>query len=196
MGHREQLLAGARRCLYERGYARTTARDIVAACDANLASIGYHFGSKEALMSAALVEAFEEWGEEIDRVLFDASDASLTQRLESMWTGMVDSFTKHRPLWVAGVEAFALADHLPELREKLATSYAQARPSLASVVVPLDEDERPDDRTLRAVGSFLLALMTGLSVQRLLDPESAPSGHDMLDALRTITEAVRESEAS
>ena len=30
-----------------------TARDIVAASGANLASIGYHFGSKEALLSAA-----------------------------------------------------------------------------------------------------------------------------------------------
>ncbi|NHW87893.1 helix-turn-helix transcriptional regulator, partial [Escherichia coli] len=46
MGHRERLLAGARNCLYERGYTRTTARDIVAASDTNLASIGYHFGSK------------------------------------------------------------------------------------------------------------------------------------------------------
>jgi AcrR family transcriptional regulator len=51
MGHREALLAGARRCLLERGYARTTARDLVAASDTNLASIGYHFGSNEALLN-------------------------------------------------------------------------------------------------------------------------------------------------
>ncbi|MGH3839469.1 MAG: TetR family transcriptional regulator, partial [Pseudonocardiaceae bacterium] len=41
MGHREALLDGARRCLLERGYARTTARDLVAASGTNLASIGY-----------------------------------------------------------------------------------------------------------------------------------------------------------
>ena len=41
MGHREDLLEGAKRCLYEKGYARTTARDIVAASGTNLASIGY-----------------------------------------------------------------------------------------------------------------------------------------------------------
>ena len=28
MGNREDLLAGAKKCLYEKGYARTTARDI------------------------------------------------------------------------------------------------------------------------------------------------------------------------
>ncbi|WP_249044824.1 helix-turn-helix domain-containing protein [Crossiella equi] len=60
MGHREDLLAGAKRCLFERGYARTTARDIVAASGTNLASIGYHFGSKEALMTQALIEALTE----------------------------------------------------------------------------------------------------------------------------------------
>jgi AcrR family transcriptional regulator len=31
MGNREALLEGARECLSERGYARTTARDIAAA---------------------------------------------------------------------------------------------------------------------------------------------------------------------
>ena len=33
MGNREDLLAGAKKCLYEKGYARTTARDIASAAD-------------------------------------------------------------------------------------------------------------------------------------------------------------------
>src|SRR5256714_10188090 len=58
--HREQLLRGAIECLKEKGYARTTARDIAAAADANLASIGYHFGSKEALLDAAVAAVSDE----------------------------------------------------------------------------------------------------------------------------------------
>jgi AcrR family transcriptional regulator len=61
VGHREDLLAGARRCLEKRGYARTTARDLVAESGTNLASIGYHFGSKEALLNEAIGESFQEW---------------------------------------------------------------------------------------------------------------------------------------
>ena len=57
MGHKDDLLDGAKRCLYEKGYARTTARDIVAASGTNLASIGYHYGSKENLLNAALMSA-------------------------------------------------------------------------------------------------------------------------------------------
>src|SRR3712207_8498210 len=74
MGHREKLLAGAKRCLYERGYGRTTARDIVEASGTNLASIGYHFGSKEALLNAAMIEAVGEWGEELERGLLADAD--------------------------------------------------------------------------------------------------------------------------
>ncbi|WKU05012.1 TetR/AcrR family transcriptional regulator [Micromonospora sp. HUAS LYJ1] len=189
MGHRERLLAGARVCLYERGYTRTTARDIVAASNTNLASIGYHFGSKEALLTAALVQAFEEWGVEIDRVLRDGTQPDLMDRLESMWTGLVESFGSHRPLWVAGIEAFALAEHLPVLREQLAESYSRARPALAAFVIQ-NGGENVSEETRKAVGSFLLALMTGLTVQRLLDPEAAPSGKELAAALRLIIGAV------
>ncbi|MGH3910201.1 MAG: TetR/AcrR family transcriptional regulator, partial [Pseudonocardiaceae bacterium] len=69
MGNREALLAGAKQCLYEKGYGRTTARDIAAASGVSLAAIGYHFGSKEALLNAALMQATMEWGEELERAL-------------------------------------------------------------------------------------------------------------------------------
>ncbi|XVS67892.1 TetR/AcrR family transcriptional regulator [Actinosynnema sp. CA-299493] len=186
MGHREQLLTGAKQCLYERGYASTTARDIVAASNTNLASIGYHFGSKDALLSAALVAAFEEWGTEIDRVMAAAgSDGTVANRLEAMWAGVLESFTSHRPLWVAGLEAFALAERMPELRERLATTYRRARPSLGGLAVP-DGDE--EDPTRLAAGSFLLAVMMGLTVQSLIDPTAMPTASDLLSAVRAITD--------
>ena len=36
MGHREDLLEGAKRCLLEKGFVRTTARDIVKESGTNL----------------------------------------------------------------------------------------------------------------------------------------------------------------
>jgi AcrR family transcriptional regulator len=42
VGNREQLLEAAKRCLYEKGYSRTTARDIATAANVSLAAIGYH----------------------------------------------------------------------------------------------------------------------------------------------------------
>ena len=61
ISHRDQLLEGAIECLRTKGYARTTARDIAHAANGNLASIGYHFGSKEALLNEAITRACDEW---------------------------------------------------------------------------------------------------------------------------------------
>ena len=57
MGNREDLLAGARKVIIERGAAKATARDIAAAAGVSLAAIGYHFGSKERLITEALTGA-------------------------------------------------------------------------------------------------------------------------------------------
>ena len=178
MGHRERLLAGARRCLFERGYARTTARDIVAASGTNLASIGYHFGSKEALLNAAMIEAIDEWGEELKGALItDADVGSMDpiERFESIWTRVIESFEAHRPLWVANFEAFMQAQHSPELREQLAAGHEEARFGLAALFQGTDES-MVDERVAQTVGSFYVALMSGLITQWLLDAQRAPSG--------------------
>ncbi len=65
MGHREDLLEGAKRCLLEKGVRAHHARDIVAASGTNLASIGYHYGSKEALLNLAFLRLTEEWGGDV-----------------------------------------------------------------------------------------------------------------------------------
>jgi AcrR family transcriptional regulator len=53
----------------KRGYAHTTARDIVAASDTNLASIGYHYGSTRALLNAAVLAAMDDFGAEMARAI-------------------------------------------------------------------------------------------------------------------------------
>jgi hypothetical protein len=42
------------------------------------------------------------------------------------------------------------------------------------------------ERSARTAGSFYLALLSGVMVQWLVDPERAPSGRDMAETLRTI----------
>ncbi|MBE1484564.1 TetR/AcrR family transcriptional regulator [Plantactinospora soyae] len=206
MGHREQLLEGAKRCLYERGYARTTARDIVAASGTNLASIGYHFGSKDALLTAAMIEAMDEWGDELGRAIVVDPGATPPDRLAAIWTGVAESVTNHRPLWAASIDLLTQMDHQPELRERLAAAIEAGRVSFTSLVLagveaPADAGggngagangsagKTPADGSASAVGSLVMAVITGLTVQCLLDPERAPSGSDLVAAIRTIEEA-------
>jgi len=195
VGHREKLLTGAKRCLYERGYARTTARDIVAASGTNLASIGYHFGSKEALLTAAMIEAIDEWGDELERALITDTDADTMdpiERFESVWRRVIESFEMHRPLWVSSFEAFAQVERSPELREQLAAGQEEARFGLAALFQKMDES-MVDERLARTVGSFYLGLLSGVMVQWLVDPERAPTGRELAEALRTILASVQSS---
>ncbi|WNG29756.1 TetR/AcrR family transcriptional regulator [Cystobacter fuscus] len=189
MGNREDLLAGARRCLYEKGYARTTARDIVAAAGTSLAAIGYHFKSTEALLNAALLQTCEEWGEEVRRALAaeDLSEATFLERFEAIWKRAFESFDTHRRMVSASIEAYASAGHVPEVREQLAAGMEAGRVQLARMFQDLDATA---DRKAWAVGSFYQALLSGLLLQWLVDPERAPSSKDLTDALRLIAASV------
>lgn len=180
--------------MYERGYGRTTARDIVEASGTNLASIGYHFGSKEALLNAAMMEAVGEWGEELERILAaeDDEDADPMVRFEATWTRAIGSFEAHRPALIASFEAFVQAERSPKLREQIAGGHEEARLWLAALFGKIGGTA--GERSERAVGSFYLALLNGLMVQWLLDPERAPTGHDVAEALRTILASVRSAE--
>jgi len=54
---RQQLLEIAGRVFAEKGYARTTSREICAAAGTNVAAVNYHFGGKDGLYEAVLIEA-------------------------------------------------------------------------------------------------------------------------------------------
>src|SRR5215218_3819225 len=191
MGHRERLLVGAKHCLYEIGYGRTTARDLVEASGTNLGSIGYHFGSKEALLDAAMMEAVGEWSRELERILQAdvEEDAGPEERFESMWTRVIESFEAHRPALIASFEAFVRAEHAPELRDRISASHEKARLWLAALFPRIGS--AAGEGSERTVGSFYLALLKGLMVQWLLDPEHVPTGHDVAEAMRMLSEGVR-----
>lgn len=190
MGHREDLLAGAKRCLLEKGYLRTTARDIVAASGTNLASIGYHYGSKEALLNRAMFEAIEEWGEELDRNMARLpADAGPTQRFERFWSVMIESFPSYRHLWAATFEVFAALEEMPELHAMIREATEEARRGWAQLFLGIDPTAEP--RKAHVVGSFYYALMAGVMSQWLVDPDHAPSAADLTEALLTVTGAVR-----
>ncbi|MBV1856466.1 TetR/AcrR family transcriptional regulator [Catellatospora tritici] len=185
MGHREDLLLGAQRCLIEIGYARTTARDIVAASGANLASIGYHYGSKEALLNEALIAAIETQGEHLARAMAAVDHtAGPMQRFEQVWTVVVDHFNSNRQLWLGSFEVFAQVDRAPAVRKALAETIQQGREGLARLFHP--EAELMDEAGRLALGSFFQALMTGVMTQWLVDPDRAPTGADLAGAVRVL----------
>ncbi|MEA2964282.1 MAG: TetR/AcrR family transcriptional regulator, regulator of cefoperazone and chloramphenicol, partial [Alphaproteobacteria bacterium] len=50
-GTRERILRTAERLFAERGFSGVSVRELAAAAQVNIASIGYHFDNKEGLLS-------------------------------------------------------------------------------------------------------------------------------------------------
>jgi AcrR family transcriptional regulator len=186
MGHREDLLAGAVRCLYEKGYARTTARDIVAASGTNLASIGYHYGSKEALMNEALFKAMDEWGAELSQAASAdlGPDATSLERFEAIWTWMIEAFPAQRHMIAATLDIFTQAESVPEVRTAIADGLNDGRHLWASLIH--GTDAAADEEKARMIGSVYQAILSGSGALWLIDPDQAPSGHELAEALRLI----------
>jgi AcrR family transcriptional regulator len=98
VGHRDQLLTAARRLLETKGYAHITARDLVAESGTNLASIGYHFGSKAALLNQAIADAFAGWAAQLADFVMADPDATPLQRASTTWAAARDALPGCRPM--------------------------------------------------------------------------------------------------
>jgi AcrR family transcriptional regulator len=177
MSNRTALLEGAKECLRTKGYARTTARDLVAASGANLSSIGYHFGSKEALLAEAFDELFLEYTERLTAAAGGDPAMSALARVAESWRQMLAEMPEYESMMLAFVESIGPSVRSPELREKLAEHYQRTRDEVAaSVRVSLGEAPGADPDV---IASYLIAVHDGLMIQFLVDPSRTPSGEQL-----------------
>ena len=191
MGNREDLLDGAKRCLLEKGYAATTARDIAAASGVSLAAIGYHFGSKDALMNQAVFESVGDWADELQHGM-DADeilDGSPLQRFEAAVDRTLSSFGgPDRGLWAAQLELMALVLHNDDLRAFLGGLQGLAGQGIAELFLGIDAEADPE--ASRRAGPVMQSLFIGLMAKYFLDPKQAPTAQDFAEGLRIVAQRV------
>ncbi len=188
MGNREDLLAGARKALLERGLAKVTARDIAAAAGVSLAAIGYHFGSKDRLIVEAVTEgAGNEIGDGMDAAIRDATGegASLWDSLALTWNGMLDVVQNHREQLLLSFENAANVIRSEELQAYLAEASESAYSELANLLRELHPDL--DDAAARAVAKLYFILFQGYATMWLMAPGSELlTGEDVELAVKTL----------
>jgi AcrR family transcriptional regulator len=185
MGHKDALLEAARDLIMKKGFAATTARDLVAASDTNLGSIGYHFGSREALLSRAMESLFDEWTGLLASAAFSEQDAPPLERATALWKTTLASLDEHRPLIRAFIEALAYAERSPEFREQMRDHYRRSRRAVARLVeAALGPDAVAKGADPMVLALFLIAVFDGLAIQSRLAPEDTPTGEELVDALR------------
>lgn len=127
--NRDKLLDGALACLRERGYGNTSSRDIARAAGVNIASINYHFGSKDALLDDALGRCFSTWNQRVQEAFDHSRAAGPAGQILAVLEATVDSFEQIRPAVYACVESYA-----PALRsEALRSAWPPDMPTFGSI---------------------------------------------------------------
>ncbi|GAA1715160.1 TetR/AcrR family transcriptional regulator [Kribbella yunnanensis] len=189
MGNREALVEGAKQCLVQKGYGRTTARDIASTAGVSLAAIGYHFGSKEALLNEAMREALDEWGADVGRALAPAAGQNTSyERFVGTWQQAIGSLSEAnvKALWTTQFEVLSAGQ--PGLLAELSKLQGEAREGLAHLFGGVDADA--DQAEVDRIGSFFQALLLGVVVLYLFDPTKAPSPEDLAASIRIIAERI------
>jgi AcrR family transcriptional regulator len=168
--NRSRLLEGTLRCLERLPPERITSRAIADESGANLASITYHFGSKDRLVTEAVIEGLDRWLEEIDRRLGDLESHDPAARYRRAGEVIERSRRRHVGLARNFLGALAKAQHDPRIRGLLAAGFRRTRPNVASLL------GLGDDRAGEDAAGLVLALFNGLLFQVLIDPALAIEG--------------------
>jgi AcrR family transcriptional regulator len=184
--NRSNLLEGTIRCLERLPPERVTARAIAEESGANIASITYHFGSKDDLVTEAVVAGLDRWLAEIADALGDLERFKPSERLRRAYAAVDATRRRHSGLARNFMGALARAQHDDRIRATLAEGFRRTRPRVASLL-GLGTDQGGED-----AAGLVHSIFTGLLFQELLDPSLAIEGKRMEHAqarLRTILPA-------
>jgi AcrR family transcriptional regulator len=182
--NRANLVEGTLRCLERLPPERVTARAIAAESGANLASITYHFGSKDELVTEAVITGLDRWLEEIAAALTGVDTREPAARLELAHEVLEATRRRHEGLARNFLAALARAQHDGRVRELLADGFRHTRPNVAAVI-GLGADQPGED-----AAGLIHSLFTGLLFQSLLDPGLAIEGERMAAGLARLRRAL------
>jgi AcrR family transcriptional regulator len=168
--NREQLIDGALRCLERLPADRITARVIAEESGANLASIAYHFGSKDGLVTAAVIKGLDRWLAEVEQALATLESGTPAERLRRAHAVIERTRRRHAGLVRNFVVALAKAPHDPLVSEQLAAGFHRTRPAVADLL------ELGGDQAGRDAAGLALAIFYGLMIQVQVDDGLAIAG--------------------
>lgn len=187
MGNKEDLLAAARTCIYERGFAATTARDIATTAGVSLAAIGYHFGSKDRLLTEAFTdETGRVIGDDLERRIRATAGQSAGAAFPQVWDGIAELFDRNRDVLVASMENVVRIYRTPSEQTRMGEMHDIAVSEIADLVA--ESYPGLDGSRARAVAELYFVILNGLVMQWMSSPDAeVPSGARLAAALSALT---------
>ena len=168
---KQNLLTSALKLFAEKGFAKTSTREIALAAGANIAAISYYFGDKEGLYRAAFVEPMGNPHDDI--ALYDQPHFTLRESLEGFYVGFLE------PMKQGELVQHCMRLHFRELLEptglwqqEIEQSITPAHAALIRVLCRNLKLARADDELHR-----LAFAISGLALQVFV-------GRDVIQAIR------------
>ena len=160
---RQRLLDAAIDLIENAGPAAATSRAITATADANLGAITYYFGSKDALVAAALADAGRRLLQPVIDALSDAS-SPIEQMLRA--SRLLPEVLGANPGALRGyVQALAIAVHDPGVREAIAALHHDMMRLLAEQIRSHQDAEIvPTWVDPEAMSAVIVSLVDGVAV--------------------------------
>jgi AcrR family transcriptional regulator len=169
-GTRDRLMRATREAIRDVGMPATTAREIVGRASANLASIPYHFGTKDALVAEALIAEAHDLVSPVLTLL--ASDRPAAERATDAVAMLNDLFEASRSQVPVYLAALAAAPHAPGVRSGLGVLWAELRARLADDIArQVGESRLPEWVSPSAMAAVILSLVNGVIVASVIDPD-------------------------
>ncbi len=167
---RERLLRAAVDCLRSNGITGATSRAIAARAEANLGSITYHFGSKDELLTQALLGVIRDQLDPVLSILAGHDSDPKVRMLaavEALMAGF-DAVSADAPIYL---EALLHASRLPKLESGVRELFAQLRGFLADQI----SEQRAAGRLPAwvdpdASAGLLVAVAHGVVLTSVVDP--------------------------
>lgn len=186
MGNREALLTAARACLLERGYAKTSARDIASAAGVSLAAIGYHFGSKENLLAQAVTEAVgDELGTWIDATIrLIAPGTSMGETYARFCAMLPQIFAAQRSVLLASAENVIRTARSPDASNFAPQAIDQSISAMAQILQDVHNDL--DSATARALAKTYMVAINGAFLVWLVSPDAMLTEREASQALSVL----------
>ena len=163
----QRLLAAAQRLLTSGGFEALKLSAIARAAGESKASIGYHFGNKAGLVTA-LVDSFAH---DANRGLIE--DTGELPKGEERIHALIDGETRIAADAESYQSFFEVLPHAlrdEDLRERVAALYDGYR---ETVLRCLDAADPAAKEQLRPFAMLMIAVVDGLAIQHVLDPDVA-----------------------
>jgi AcrR family transcriptional regulator len=190
------LVEAAKQLVAERGYAGASVRELTAVAGTNLGAVNYHFGSRENLLNQAILESFLEWAGRVGEQGPADPDAEPLQHLAARARPAVDGIPEMQPAFVVALEALLQSRRSPELHEWIVEHYVKLRQLAIDGMTATERGRELPRRFLQVVASYMIAVVDGLQLQALIDPEAIPTGDELAALYEAFAAAAKVADLS